>query len=120
VGRFGLAALALALSGRFAAQGRRPRTAATLPSDSFAFGFLVLGTILVVGRCASCPPWRSVQLPRRYGTEFRLTSGERRSSRSASFQPPSVERDTGPDSLDQTEWPSTLHEAIQRPQHAGD
>ena len=54
-GRFGLAALALALSGRFAAQGRRPTTAATLPSDSFAFGFLVLGTILVVGALCFLP-----------------------------------------------------------------
>jgi K+-transporting ATPase ATPase A chain len=55
VGRFGLAALALALSRRFAAQGRRPTTAATLPSDSFAFGFLVLGTILVVGALCFLP-----------------------------------------------------------------
>jgi K+-transporting ATPase ATPase A chain len=54
-GRFGLAALALALSGRFAAQGRRPTTAATLPSDSFAFGFLLLGTILVVGALCFLP-----------------------------------------------------------------
>jgi K+-transporting ATPase ATPase A chain len=55
VGRFGLAALAMALSGRFAAQRRRPTTAATLPSDSAAFGALVLGTILVVGALCFLP-----------------------------------------------------------------
>ena len=49
VGRFGSAALALALAGRFAAQGRRPITAATLPGDSAVFGALVLGTIVAVG-----------------------------------------------------------------------
>ncbi|MGA3257349.1 MAG: potassium-transporting ATPase subunit KdpA [Bryobacteraceae bacterium] len=54
-GRFGLAALALALAGRFAAQGRRPTTAATLPSDSAAFGALVLGTILLVGALCFLP-----------------------------------------------------------------
>jgi K+-transporting ATPase ATPase A chain len=54
-GRFGLAALALALAGRFAEQGRRPTTAATLPSDSAAFGVLVLGTILLVGALCFLP-----------------------------------------------------------------
>jgi K+-transporting ATPase ATPase A chain len=48
-GRFGLAAIALALAGRFAAQRRLATTSGTLPSDSFAFGVLVLGTVLVVG-----------------------------------------------------------------------
>src|ERR1017187_8762373 len=48
------------------------------------------------------------------------TGCEWRSSRSASFQPPSVQRDARPDSFDQAEWPSPLQEAIQRPQHAGD
>jgi K+-transporting ATPase ATPase A chain len=55
VGRFGLAALALALAGRFAAQGRRPTTAATLPSDSALFGALVFGTILLVGGLSFLP-----------------------------------------------------------------
>jgi len=55
VGRFGLAALALALAGRFAAQGRRPTTAATLPSDSPLFGALVFGTILLVGGLSFFP-----------------------------------------------------------------
>ena len=55
VGRFGLAGLAMALSGRFAAQGRRPTTAATLPSDSAVFGALVLGTILLVGALCFLP-----------------------------------------------------------------
>ena len=54
-GRFGLAALALALSGRFAAQRRWPTTAGTLPSDSATFGALVLGTILLVGALCFLP-----------------------------------------------------------------
>jgi K+-transporting ATPase ATPase A chain len=48
-GRFGLAALALALAGRFAAQRRLATTTAALPSDTLQFGALVLGTILVLG-----------------------------------------------------------------------
>jgi K+-transporting ATPase ATPase A chain len=55
VGRFGLAALALALAGRFAAQVRRPTTAATLPSDSVVFVILVLGTIVLVGALCFLP-----------------------------------------------------------------
>ena len=55
VGRFGLAALALALAGRFAAQRRWPRTAGTLPSDSATFGVLLLGTILLVGALCFLP-----------------------------------------------------------------
>ena len=54
-GRFGLAALALALAGRLAAQRTRPTTAATMPSDSAAFGALVLGTILLVGALCFLP-----------------------------------------------------------------
>jgi potassium-transporting ATPase potassium-binding subunit len=54
-GRFGLAGLALALAGKFAAQGRRPTTAATLPSDSAPFGAMVLGTILLVGALCFLP-----------------------------------------------------------------
>jgi K+-transporting ATPase ATPase A chain len=48
-GRFGLAALALALAGRLAAQRRLATTSGTLPSDSLAFGALVFATVLVVG-----------------------------------------------------------------------
>jgi K+-transporting ATPase ATPase A chain len=55
VGRFGLAALALTLAGRFAAQRRWPTTAGTLPSDSATFGALVLGTILLVGALCFLP-----------------------------------------------------------------
>jgi K+-transporting ATPase ATPase A chain len=55
VGRFGLAAFALALAGRFAAQRRWPTTAGTLPSDSTTFGILVLGTILLVGALSFLP-----------------------------------------------------------------
>ncbi|HVO99170.1 MAG TPA: potassium-transporting ATPase subunit KdpA [Bryobacteraceae bacterium] len=55
MGRFGLAALAMALAGRFAAQRRWPTTAGTLPSDSVMFGILVLGTILLVGALSFLP-----------------------------------------------------------------
>jgi potassium-transporting ATPase potassium-binding subunit len=48
-GRFGLAGLALALAGRFAAQGRLATTSGTLPSDTVSFGVLVLGTVVIVG-----------------------------------------------------------------------
>ncbi len=54
-GRFGLAALALALAGRFAAQRRSPTTSGTLPSDSATFGALVLGTIVLVGALCFLP-----------------------------------------------------------------
>jgi K+-transporting ATPase ATPase A chain len=54
-GRFGLAALALALAGRFAAQGRKPATIGTLPCDTFTFGVLVLGTVLLVGALCFLP-----------------------------------------------------------------
>lgn len=48
-GRYGLAALALALAGRFASQRRLPTTVGTLPSDTPTFGVLVFGTILLLG-----------------------------------------------------------------------
>ncbi len=54
-GRFGLATFALALSGKFAAQRRWPTTSGTLPSDSFLFGALVFGTILLVGALCFLP-----------------------------------------------------------------
>jgi potassium-transporting ATPase potassium-binding subunit len=54
-GRFGLAAVALAVAGRFAAQGRSPTTSGTLPSDSVTFGALVLGTIVLVGTFCFLP-----------------------------------------------------------------
>ena len=54
-GRFGLAALALALAGRFAAQRRWPTTSGTLPSDTVMFGALVLGTIVLVGALSFLP-----------------------------------------------------------------
>ncbi len=55
VGRYGLAALALALAGRFAAQRRLPSTAGTLPSDTPTFGVLVFGTILLGGALSFLP-----------------------------------------------------------------
>jgi K+-transporting ATPase ATPase A chain len=54
-GRFGLAALALALAGRFAAQGRRPISLGSLPSDTMTFGVLVLGTVMLVGALSFLP-----------------------------------------------------------------
>ena len=49
IGRFGHAIPALALAGRFARQKRRPVTAGTLPTDSFSFGILLVGTAVIVG-----------------------------------------------------------------------
>jgi K+-transporting ATPase ATPase A chain len=40
---------ALALAGRFAAQGRQPATAGSLPDDIISFGVLVLATVIIVG-----------------------------------------------------------------------
>jgi len=54
-GRYGLAAMALALAGQFAAQPRRPTTPGTLPSDTPTFGALVFGTILLVGALCFFP-----------------------------------------------------------------
>ncbi len=54
-GRFGLAALALGLAGRFARQGRKAETIGTLPSDTFTFGVLVLGAVLLVGALSFLP-----------------------------------------------------------------
>jgi K+-transporting ATPase ATPase A chain len=54
-GRYGLAALALALAGRLAAQPRRPVTPGTLPCDTPTFGALVFGTIVLVGALCFFP-----------------------------------------------------------------
>ncbi len=54
-GRIGLAALAMALAGRFAAQRHWTTTTGTLPSDSVMFGILLLGTILLVGALSFLP-----------------------------------------------------------------
>ena len=57
-GRFGLAALALVLAGRFAAQARKPETMGSMPCDTPTFGVLVLGSVVLVG---------ALQLPARAG-----------------------------------------------------
>jgi K+-transporting ATPase ATPase A chain len=54
-GRLGLAIPALALAGRLARQGRRPMTAGTLPTDSFAFAVVLIGTALIVGALSYFP-----------------------------------------------------------------
>jgi len=54
-GRFGLAALALTLAARLAAQGRKGVTAGTLPCDTFTFGVLVLGSVLLIGALCFLP-----------------------------------------------------------------
>jgi K+-transporting ATPase ATPase A chain len=54
-GRFGLGVLALALAGRFAAQGRKPVTIGSLPCDTVTFGVLVLGGVVLVGALCFLP-----------------------------------------------------------------
>jgi K+-transporting ATPase ATPase A chain len=54
-GRFGLAALALALAGRFAAQARTTETIGSMPCDSPTFGILVLGSVTLVGALCFLP-----------------------------------------------------------------
>jgi K+-transporting ATPase ATPase A chain len=48
LGRFGLAIAALALAGRFAAQGPRPDGHGTLPVDTWMFMVIIIVTALVV------------------------------------------------------------------------
>jgi K+-transporting ATPase ATPase A chain len=55
VGRFGLTALALALAGRFAAQGRLENNAGTVSSESLTFFGLVLATVVIVGALSFFP-----------------------------------------------------------------
>ena len=54
-GRYGLAALALVLAGRFARQSRKAETIGTFPSDTLTFGVLVLGAVLLVGALSFLP-----------------------------------------------------------------
>jgi K+-transporting ATPase ATPase A chain len=55
VGRFGLAALALLLAGRLAAQGRRPTTIGSMPCDTVTFGVVVLGSVVLIGALSFLP-----------------------------------------------------------------
>jgi len=54
-GRFGLAALALLLAGRLAAQGRKPTTIGSLPCDTVTFGVLVFGSVVLIGALCFLP-----------------------------------------------------------------
>jgi potassium-transporting ATPase potassium-binding subunit len=54
-GRFALAALALALAGRFAAQVRKPETIGSMPCDTPTFGVLVLGSVVLLGALCFLP-----------------------------------------------------------------
>jgi K+-transporting ATPase ATPase A chain len=54
-GRFGLAALALVLAGRFAAQTNKPETIGTMPCDTPTFGVVVLASIVLVGALSFFP-----------------------------------------------------------------
>jgi len=54
-GRYGLAALALASAGRFAAQRLLPSSVGSLPNDTPTFGALVLATILLGGALCFLP-----------------------------------------------------------------
>jgi len=55
IGRFGMAIPALALAGRFAAQGRRPPSAGSLPTDSLLFALVLIAAALVVGALTYFP-----------------------------------------------------------------
>jgi potassium-transporting ATPase potassium-binding subunit len=55
VGRYGLAVLALALAGRFAAVSRRPPSPGSVPSDGVLFGVLLGATALLVGAMSFLP-----------------------------------------------------------------
>ena len=55
VGRYGLAALALVLAGRFAKQRHVPSSLGSLPNDTLTFGALVFSTILLGGALAFFP-----------------------------------------------------------------
>jgi len=70
VGRFGLAALALALAGRFAAQRRSPTTAGRCPAIPPRSEPWSSGRSCWWGLCVSCPPWRWARSRRRCGTEM--------------------------------------------------
>jgi K+-transporting ATPase ATPase A chain len=54
-GRFGLAALALALAGRLAAQARTPETVGSMPCDTPTFGVLVLGSVVLLAALCFLP-----------------------------------------------------------------
>jgi len=57
VGRYALGVLALMLAGIFVRQRRRPATLGTLPTDSFQFGVVIVGTAILVGALTFFPAW---------------------------------------------------------------
>jgi len=57
VGRYALGVLALMLAGIFVGQRRRAATLGTLPTDSFQFGVVIVGTAVLVGALTFFPAW---------------------------------------------------------------
>ena len=55
VGRFGLAALALAMAGAFAQQGRKVTSSGTLATDTPTFAFLLVGTTIILAGLSYLP-----------------------------------------------------------------
>jgi K+-transporting ATPase ATPase A chain len=55
LGRYVLTAPALLLAGKFAAQGRFPSTSGTLQTDSFMFGTLLVGMVLIMAGLSYLP-----------------------------------------------------------------
>jgi K+-transporting ATPase ATPase A chain len=57
MGRYVLGVLALALAGIFVGQRQRPATLGTLPTDSFQFGVVIVGTAILVGALTFFPAY---------------------------------------------------------------
>jgi K+-transporting ATPase ATPase A chain len=55
MGRFGLAAVALALAGYFGEQGRRNISSGTLATDTVTFAALLLATTIIIGALSYLP-----------------------------------------------------------------
>ncbi len=66
-GRFIPIIAPMALAGSLAAKKTTPFTAGTFRTDTVTFGFVLLGTILLVGACCSCRPPSWVRWPNTLG-----------------------------------------------------